>query len=641
MARLVQPIAIALLMISLAQADSREERLKLRWLRNKPAISVINVEGSSFFSAGEIKKRMYCRTRSLWGTLKGDRRTRVQRESLGRDTLEIKYLYFTNGFLGVQVVESFDVNPVDSSAVINVSISDGRRLFYGRKVITGDYDQELRVNVYKLGERLRLGKPINLFDLRQTTFDMKTVFANKGYPYAQVSYHLDSAVADSLCPITFHIEGGQLVHYGQVSPIGTNRYPDYTVSRESKIHEGKLYRRQDIIDTRRRLLESGYFSTASVVHSESSTDSLKPEMILRVREKKPLYTTFKTGAGQSQVRDIEWDVSAAFGGRNLFGSRRYDLSARLKFGVGGGRGLLEHTYRVRFTEPWLFGTRMPLTLAAEWEPGVKDPEQNYRIQSWTLSASTVKKFSREVRGAFGMEYESVEIFGVPEDEVQFLKDEQGIEVRRNVYLAFRRDSRDHIFIPRRGSLTDLRIEFYGGFLGGDNHFTKVEASWSSFQIVWPGWISATRFKAGWAQPFSPSKEVPIIDRFYLGGANSIRGFKVNSLGPTLPDGTLEKANFIALFNQEFRWQTLQVFQFIPLLKDVLGVWPLWQSVFFDMGNGYRKPEEMSLDNLAYSYGAGVQIVSPAGPIRVDYARRIKTETIAFDYRWHFSILYAF
>jgi outer membrane protein assembly factor BamA len=109
----------------------------------------------------------------------------------------------------------------------------------------------------------------------------------------------------------------------------------------------------------------------------------------------------------------------------------------------------------------------------------------------------------------------------------------------------------------------------------------------------------------------------------------------------LPDGTLEKANFIALFNQEFRWQTLQVFQFIPLLKDVLAVWPLWQSVFFDMGNGYRKPEEMSLDNLAYSYGTGVQIVSPAGPIRVDYARRIKTKTIPFDYRWHFSILYAF
>jgi outer membrane protein assembly factor BamA len=255
--------------------------------------------------------------------------------------------------------------------------------------------------------------------------------------------------------------------------------------------------------------------------------------------------------------------------------------------------------------------------------------------------STVKKFTREIRISTGIEYESVRIFGVPDDEIQFLRDEQGIDVRRNIYFAFRRDSRDHIFIPRRGSLTDLRTEFYGGFLGGDNNFSKIEASWASFQMVWPGWISATRIKSGWAQHFSPSKEVPIIDRFYLGGANSIRGFEVNSLGPTLPDGTLEKANFIALFNQEFRWHTFQLFQFIPGLKGTLGAWPLWQSIFFDMGNGYRNPKEISFRSLAYSYGTGIQIVSPAGPIRVDYARRIKTQTIDFDYQWHFSILYAF
>ncbi|MDH4034795.1 MAG: BamA/TamA family outer membrane protein, partial [candidate division Zixibacteria bacterium] len=450
-----------------------------------------------------------------------------------------------------------------------------------------------------------------------------------------------SSSSDGSYPVLFQIDGDELVTFGAVTPVGTKRYPAYTVRRESRIKPGALYRRRDIIDTRIRLLEAGYFSTASIVMSENSTDSLKPEMELRVRERKPMFFTFKTGAGQSHIRDIEWDVSSTFGGRNLFGSRHYDLSAGLKFGVDNGVNLLEHVYRVRLTEPWLLGTRMPLTLSAVWEPGVKDPEQNYRIESWSLAMSSIKKFTRETRASAGIEYESVRIFGVPDNEVQFLKDEQGIVVRRNIYLALRRDSRDHIFIPRRGSLTDVRAEFYGGFLGGDNHFTKLEASWSSFQVVWPGWISATRIKSGWTQQFSPSKEVPIIDRFYLGGANSIRGFKVNSLGPTLADGTLEKANFIALFNQEFRWHTFQLFQFIPGLKGWLGAWPLWQSIFFDMGNGYRKPEEISWRSLAYSYGTGIQIVSPAGPIRVDYARRIKTRTIDFDYRWHFSILYAF
>lgn len=625
----------------LAQSDSREAKLWLRWTHDKPAISAITIEGNEHFSDGDIRKRMYSRIRNLWGTLKGDRRTRLQRESIGRDMQEIKYLYLTNGFLSVRVNETVDRDPDDSSAHLQVQISEGRRCFYGEKTFAGEYDGKLRHDLYKIGQHLKPGKPIDFFGLRKAAFDMKTILANNGYPYAKVEYIVDTSSADTLCSVLFQVEGDGLVTFGAVSPVGTDRYPNYTVLRESRIKPGALYRRQDIIDTRIRLLEAGYFSTALIAISENSTDSLRPAMELRVRERKPMFFTFKTGAGQSYIRDIEWDVSSTFGGRNLFRSRQYDISAGLKFGIDNDVTLLEHVYRIRLTEPWLFDTRMPLTLSAEWEPGVKDPEQNYRIESWTLAASTVKKFTRETRASTGIEYESVRIYGVPEDEIQFLKDEQGIVVRRNIYLAFRRDSRDHIFIPRRGSLTDLRAEFYGGFLGGDNNFTKLEASWASFQVVWPGWISATRIKSGWAQHFSPSKEVPIIDRFYLGGANSVRGFRVNSLGPTLEDGTLEKANFIVLFNQEFRWHTFQLFQFIPGLKGSLGAWPLWQSVFFDMGNGYRKPEEISFRNLAYSYGTGIQIVSPAGPIRIDYARRIETRTIDFESRWHFSILYAF
>jgi outer membrane protein insertion porin family len=284
---------------------------------------------------------------------------------------------------------------------------------------------------------------------------------------------------------------------------------------------------------------------------------------------------------------------------------------------------------------------MPLTLAGEWEPGVKDPELDYRIEKFSFSLSTTRRFGDTYLGSWGLEYESVRIYGVDQYEIPEIKDQEGISERRKLYTTWRRDSRDHIFIPRRGSLTDFTVEYFGGFLGGDDHFYKLEASWSSYQVVWPGWISATRLKSGWAAPFGKSAVVPIEDRFFLGGANTIRGFRVNTLGPTAEDGTLIKSDFYAIFNQEFRWQTIQIFQFIPLLKGLLGGWPLWQSVFFDMGNGFRDVNDFELRRLAYAYGTGVQIVSPAGPIRIDYARRIKTHFIEFDSRWHFTILYAF
>jgi outer membrane protein insertion porin family len=227
------------------------------------------------------------------------------------------------------------------------------------------------------------------------------------------------------------------------------------------------------------------------------------------------------------------------------------------------------------------------------------------------------------------------ITGVPPADSVLEREQAGLTGRRKLYMTFQRDSRENIFQPDRGSLFDFSAQYVGGFLGGDVSFTKYEASYSTYQVVWPGWISATRFKAGWAEAFGSSTLVPSEDRLYLGGANTIRGVPEHSLGPS------EGSNVITLFNQEFRWRTIQVFQVIPVLKNLLRTMPLWQSVFFDMGNGFANWHEVKVSSFAFAYGTGFQIMSPAGPIRVDYGRLIKTKRYAVTHRWHFTILYAF
>jgi outer membrane protein insertion porin family len=617
------------------------DRVVQRWLREKPPISTIVVEGNEYFSDDEIIDRMYSRLRNTWSALKGDRRTRVRRETLGRDTLEITYLYITNGFLDVDVDESFEMVDAGSSARIRVRITEGKQLRYGGKTVSGSYDSTLHEQFVTIAEDLKEDDPVSIFGLRGASFKMKSILANNGYPYAEVDFTLDSSDASSVVPIGFHIIADSLVHLGNVTALGSSRYPVKVVYRESRMNPDDIYRRQDIIDTRRRLIESGYFTTLSIDQVDSSANRYRPDFELRVVERKPMYTSFKTGVGRSNDTDFEWDVSGAFGKRNFLGSRRYDLYALLKIGVGGQSGLLQQTYRVRYTEPWFFKVRMPLVLTAEWKPLAKDLTLDYWIESRSLSASTIKQFSKVYQGEFGIEYESVRIDSIPEDQIEELGAREGVYGRHNLYLGFRRDSRDHIFVPRRGSLTDVTAALYGGFLGGDDNFTKFEASWSTYRVVWPGWISATRLKGGSARAFNGSDDVPIEDRFLQGGANSIRGFNVNSLGPQTADGDPYGADFYGLFNQEFRWETFPVFKAIPILKHVLGVWPLWQSLFFDMGNGFRSMDQASWRGLAYSYGTGIQIVSPAGPIRIDYAQRIPTETIEAGGQWHFTLLYAF
>ncbi len=637
----IAAVLLVLFCSVLLSEAATHERAKLRWIRKKPPIRAIAIDGNSYFSDGYIRKRMYSRIRTFWGVLKGDRRTKVQRETFGRDTLEIKYIYLTHGFLGIQVTEDFEVMEPDSAALVRVTISEGRQFVYGKVSVLGDFGVRFREPFEKLLKRFHPGKPINFFAVRQTAFDMKTILANNGYPYGKVTSVLDTTATTNVTPVRFVVESDSLVRFGDIVITGTNRYPLYTARRELKVKPGDIYSRKAIIESERRLFESGYFSTVRLQQASEQVNRLAPDFVLHVRERKPSYVTIKTGAGQSEAADLIWNFSGGGGKRNLFGSRRVDFLARIEFTPGRDGRITDHNYRLRYTEPWFLGIRMPLSLSFTYQPEIQDKAQNFRVEQWSISISTNKRFSDHTRAAGGLEYQSVDIKGVPQElEEEVRREAEGLSVRRRWYASIIRDSRDNVFVPFHGSVRDLSVEYYGGFLGGDDNFFKLRASWSWFKVVWPGWVSASRVKSEWVNSFGASDVVPPKDRLFLGGANSIRGFAENSLAPLQSD-SLPGAEFTFVFNQEFRWRTIQIFNPIPLLGDLFRNLPLWQSVFFDMGNGFRTIEAARISDFAFSYGTGIQIQSPAGPIRLDYARRIKTDSIDFADRWHFTILYAF
>ena len=620
------------------------DRATLRWVREKPTINEIVINGNQYFSDGEIKKIMYSKVRSGWAAIKGDRRTRVQREALGRDTLEIKFIYLINGFLGIRVNEEFEMIKEDdtiSPARVVVNIDEGRQFTYGEKIIDGDFPVRFKEEFVKRANKLKTGKPIDFFKIRQTTYDLKTILANNGYPYADVVPYIDTIAASTITPIRFSIFSDSLVKIGEILIEGSDKYPEYAALRELKIKQGNTYKRNDIVESERRLFESGYFSTLQLRQAAVQTNKYIPDFVLQVRERKTKYVTVTTGAGQSEFADLSWDLSAGLGKRNMFGSRQIDLLGSVVYGVGSDSRIIENLIRIRYTEPWFLGIRMPLSLSFTYEPEVKHPVQDFRVKQWKATISTTKNLGPRTKAYGGLEYQQVDIRGVPEELVgEVRKETEGLSIRRRLYLTMNRDSRDNIFNPKNGSVRELSLDYFGGFLGGDDNFIKVESYISTYHIVWPGWTYAARLKGGWVNAFDGSNLVPSKDRLFLGGANTIRGFRENSIAP-LQEDSLPGAGFTAVFNQEFRWKTIQIFNWIPGVKELFKNLPIWQSLFFDMGNGYRDIKKFRFDELVYSYGTGIQIRSPAGPIRLDYARRIQTKTIPLDDRWHFTILYAF
>jgi len=640
-------IVVGLLLLSAFEVQA-VDKAKLRWARSNPKIDSIHIEGNENLSYDEIRKHLYSRPRGLWLAIKGDRRSRVRRETLSRDTLEIKYLYLTSGFLGVRIDHSYEIVQPDSSAMVKIVINEGSQYRYGSTDPTGTYDRDYHVRIRNIVNRLTRGQPVNLFELKDTEVAIRAFLANRGYPYARVTYQVDTTGSPDSSGVTFQIESDSLVRFGNVTVLGAHEYPQSVALRELKLKPGEVYRRDDILESQRRLFESGYYTTFQIRQAEDSPDRLNPDFVLELRERKPTYLVMRTGASKSEVRDLLWDASFGVGSRNSFGlmgPRRIEALADYSFSGGSDARLFTHRYRLKLSQPWFVGIRMPFSVAYEWEPTIRDAEQDFDRRSWSVKVAFLKWFGRKVRIDFGLEYENVKISGIPEDEIPDIKALAGNSARRKFYASIRRDSRNDLFIPTRGSVTEFSGEIYGGFLRGDVDFFKLQGSWSRYRRVWPGWVSAVRIRGAWAEEYGQTEAVPLDETLYLGGASTVRGFEENFLGPLriASDGSItpEGARYTVVFNHEFRWKTVQFLNVLPFIGDIFKRFPQWQSIFVDVGNGFRSQEEMRFDRLAVSYGTGLQIVSPAGPIRIDRAWVLEHHDFEYSDRWHFTILYAF
>jgi outer membrane protein insertion porin family len=622
--------ALIIMAYSAGLSHPLDDQTLNRWLKKKPVIDSITVVGNKTFSKSKIKNLMFSRKGSILRTIKSDRRRRVQRETMLRDTSEVKYLYLSTGFLGVKLKEDFIPIKNDSVALVRMAVEEGRRFYYGKVDIVGSFEARFKRELNDVLSRFHESAPVNFFALKQAVYDCKSVLANNGYPYAIADFTIDTFPDNNRTDVVYTVVADSLVHFGQLHITGAENFDTALVSREMTFRAGDIYRRKDIIESQKHILGTGNYLTlqlySSTQDSAHAVNRLNPDFILNLKEKKPRYLSIKTGAGQNPYKDLIWSNSIAWGKRNIFRSRKIELSINTEFVVFTEWRLLLHNYQLKLTEPWFVGFRMPLTAIAQIEPGVRSVVQPYRIQSWSISLETTKELKEKFTNTTGLEYKSVNIYGLSLADQEKLRQEKGIFIRQKLYNTIIRDSRDHPFMPRRGSLVSMQLEYAGGFLGGDESFFLSETSWSRYQKIWPGWISATRLKFGYVTSFGRSKEVPVDVRFYAGGANTVRSFSENELGPRSADGTPEGANVLVIANQEFRY---------PIVGK------LWGSIFTDIGNGFRDWTDVKLSSLTLAYGIGLQFISPAGPIRFDYARHVKTDLYDAGYRFHFTILYAF
>ena len=168
------------------------------------------------------------------------------------------------------------------------------------------------------------------------------------------------------------------------------------------------------------------------------------------------------------------------------------------------------------------------------------------------------------------------------------RQDKNFGVTRSIGVARVYDSRDNIYDPHEGKRNAYTIEYAG--LGGDFDFTKYSVDYRYYYRQGAENVIAVQLGAGYV-----SGRMPLSQRFSMGGSETLRGYKDDQFkGNSMLKGTVE-----------YR---------MPIVKKVQGV------LFVDSGYAWDKDRETAFDlgELKYSYGVGLRINSPLGPVKLDY-----------------------
>jgi outer membrane protein insertion porin family len=324
---------------------------------------------------------------------------------------------------------------------------------------------------------------------------------------------------------------------------------------------------------------------------------------------------------------------AEWGTRNLLGTGRgLQLSTEYGYDLFEGETVAFNSmqfrnnfwrYDIEYFQRYLFGLKILMSINAYIQ---KDATvQNVvvrRVGGQLLSRRRLGRYS-DILVGFTDEFIKRVVLGTVESEgeVRFLT--SGLSI----------DKRDLILNPRTGVYRFLRLKFAGGFLGGDYDFYTANVSSQWYWRLLRNDVVAVRVRIGYGDNFGQSDRVPIEDRFFAGGVNSVRGYKNNSLGPKIVDE--ETGDFIPLGGNALLLTNVEMRFDIPLLSRI----NISGSAFFDGGNVWEdvkdiqindfrifKPDsDVDINDYRYGLGIGIRYNTPLGPIRLDYGLPIKVE----------------
>ncbi len=560
----------------------------------KTIVRRIDFEGNTVFKDRQLRKFIKTKKSTLISFL--TKSGRIKDGQLEEDVTALRDQYQAKGYLDVQIAEPRLERRGDGSGVdLIFAIEEGPKHTTGTVTITGTevVPQEELLSHFNL-------KTGETFSPQALEADLKTVrdtYGSRGYVDVQVYPEVTSA-ANHVENVHLVVQEGTQSYVQRVNISGNVRTKDKVIRRELAVGPGDVYNTVRVDASKSRLNNLNYFERVDIYPSETMLPGRKDVNVI-VSEKRTGSLNF--GAGFSSIDSLLGFVEVS--------QSNFDVTNWPRFSGGGQRfrtrlqyGTKRKDFVVSLTEPYF----LDYQLAVGGEVFYHDADyvsSVYSQRNYGFSLFTRKAINQFMSWRLDYRLENITIYDIDHSASDVIKSQRGSRLKSQISPSFVYDTRDSVFLTRKGTRAQLTTYLSGGFLGGDVQIYgfSLEAA-HYFHLPWDT-IFTINGEVAVVDTWGGGSDVPIFDRLYLGGSNNLRGFRFRDVSPKDHNNDPIGGNTLARITFEYTF---------PVVEKVRG------AVFYDTGFVNAGSYDFSSKYLASDVGIGLRLDLPIGPVRIDY-----------------------
>lgn len=672
--------ALAALLILGVPAGAQDE--------DKPEVVQLHIRGVQSVKMEELKRSIETEESRCRGLLLRPicwfsksrifyERNYLNRDELSRDMVRIRVFYWKRGFRDAQV-DTTVVRRGNNRAEVTLAVTEGPPTLVSRIEVAQEPEVLSRRDVAR-SLALREGQPLNLLSLDTTRVRLEQGLWSLGYADAIVDTAVVLNEDETSAAVIFSLNPRYITTIEEIHVHENDRISERTIRRSLTFREGDIFRLSDLLRSQRKLYESNLFRRAVIEPSiEGTTDSAKVVDIVvteaPLREARlslgfntvdfvqteARFTHYNFGGGARRLT-----AQAAVG--NLFAAALNDkLIFADVFSVPTAEKsrYLTPTYNasVELRQPWFGSARNNMAVSAfthrRSAPGI------YVDRSYGSSMTFTRELTDRAPASANYRFE---VTSVEAGDVYFCVN-YGVcdlttlaALRRHqrlspLALTASMDRTDNPLGPTRGMRAQLDLENAAKYTLSDYRYNRATAEFAMFRGIRSRGVLAGRIRGGWVSAlpstglaFGGEESREILHprkRFYAGGAQSVRGYRENQLGPrvlTISRERLRNAfavvegdtirvcpeetpiqqcdpQGLGLRDRDFEARPLGGSQVVEVSAELR--FPLWQkltgAVFVDAGHVLQRTDRtLPRSKAAVTPGFGVRYQSALGPIRVD------------------------